>query len=147
VLAPLGDASVDARGAWHGGSRHDPCEAARRRGLAGNARRKKGGQNGASAHATAIPISTPQSPLQPLTHPPSLSRDPLQDVEGYEALVIGGAERFLTEGQPPVAMLIEVSGNQIAFTRLMAKFEYQRLETPRSGNNILYLHTPKTLPI
>ena len=143
MLAPLGDASVDARGAWHGGSRHDPCEAARRRGLAGNARRKKGGQNGASGsriHATAIPISTP-------TTLPSLSRDPLQDVEGYEALVIGGAERFLTEGQPPVAMLIEVSGNQIAFTRLMAKFEYQRLETPRSGNNILYLHTPKTLPI
>lgn len=61
--------------------------------------------------------------------------------------MIGGAKRFLSEGRPPVAMLVEVGGNEIAFTRLMTKFEYQRLETPRSGNNFLYLHTPKTLPI
>jgi hypothetical protein len=82
-----------------------------------------------------------------LSHLPEFGAVVKMDVEGYEALVIGGAERFLTEGQPPVAMLIEVSGNEIAFTHLMAKFEYQRLETPRSDNNFLYLHTPKTLPI
>ena len=58
------------------------------------------------------------------------------DVEGYEALVIGGAERFLTEGQPPVAMLIEVSHNQSSFTRHLAKLGYERLES--HGNNFLY---------
>ena len=58
------------------------------------------------------------------------------DVEGYEALVIGGAERFLTEGQPPVAMLIEVSRNQSSFTRHLAKFGYERVES--YGNNFLY---------